>query len=461
MYGTGYPPQDAYGGGYPPVGFAPDPYGQPPNQQMYGTGMPPQGDGSLLPPGFSDPSQQAPAVGFPPQQYANQPTAVGYSDPSMGYAQPPPPQQPQMMQPGYQDPRMMAPPMGYVQPPQPYSQPPPSFQQPPMMQPGYGQPQMGGGYQMAPLSTGRRKALLVGINYKGSTAELRGCINDVRNVKAFLLEKGFVDSPQTMVVLTDDQMDRSRMPTRANMMAAMKWLVTGAASGDSLFFHFSGHGSQVRDTNGDEDDGFDETILPVDFQSAGQIVDDEIHDTVVKAVPLGCRLTAVFDSCHSGTAMDLPYIYDANGMIEGPGGPTMQPPAQQRIDPLQMGLGMMMGGLGGPQALSSLLGGGRMHKKQGRTSRANAAQVISAKATQGDVLMFSGCRDDQTSVDATIAGNATGAMSFAFMETIRKFPSISYQQMLVHMRDIMRGRFKQIVQLSSSHPMDMNQPFAI
>jgi hypothetical protein len=54
--------------------------------------------------------------------------------------------------------------------------------------------------------------------------------------------------------------------------------------GDSLFFHFryriyehvdiSGHGDQVQDRNGDEDDGYDETILPVDYSRAGQIVDD-------------------------------------------------------------------------------------------------------------------------------------------------------------------------------------------
>jgi hypothetical protein len=54
----------------------------------------------------------------------------------------------------------------------------------------------------------------------------------------------------------------------------MRWLVQGAQPNDSLFFHFSGHGGQTEDLDGDEDDGLDETIYPVDFKQAGMIVDD-------------------------------------------------------------------------------------------------------------------------------------------------------------------------------------------
>lgn len=74
--------------------------------------------------------------------------------------------------------------------------------------------------------------------------------------------------------------------------------------------------------------GFDDVIYPVDYKVAGHIVDDEMHDilyepirlnrvklcpvlTGVRVKPLlpGVRLTAIFDSCHSGTALDLPYVY--------------------------------------------------------------------------------------------------------------------------------------------------------
>lgn len=102
---------------------------------------------------------------------------------------------------------------------------------------------------------------------------MKGCINDVRNVAPFLNQRyGF--AYDDMVILTDDQTNPSSRPTRENIIRAMKWLVTGAQPNDSLFFHFSGHGGQTEDLDGDEDDGLDETIYPVDFKKAGMIVDD-------------------------------------------------------------------------------------------------------------------------------------------------------------------------------------------
>lgn len=100
----------------------------------------------------------------------------------------------------------------------------------------------------------------------------------------------------------------------------MQWLVRDARPNDSLFFHCpyrsssvahknaqlnsanfsdSGHGGQTKDTDGDEDDGFDETIYPLDFKQAGQLVDDEMHNIMVRSLPMGCRLTAIFDSVRS------------------------------------------------------------------------------------------------------------------------------------------------------------------
>jgi hypothetical protein len=92
------------------------------------------------------------------------------------------------------------------------------------------------------------------------------------------------------------------------MINAMRWLVQDAKPHDSLFFHYSGHGGQTPDLDGDEVDGLDEVIFPIDFKQSGHIVDDEMHAIMVKPLPPGCRLTAVFDSCHSGTVLDLPFI---------------------------------------------------------------------------------------------------------------------------------------------------------
>jgi hypothetical protein len=79
----------------------------------------------------------------------------------------------------------------------------------------------------------------------------------------------------------------------------MRWLVSDANKHDSLFFHYSGHGSQVRDSNGDEADGYDEVIFPLDYAQTGTIIDDELHDNLVKPLPPGCRLTVRRVSSHA------------------------------------------------------------------------------------------------------------------------------------------------------------------
>jgi hypothetical protein len=85
--------------------------------------------------------------------------------------------------------------------------------------------------------------------------------------------------------------------------------VAGAKAGDCLFFHFSGHGSQQDDRTGLEEDGYNETIVPLDYQTNGMITDDELFDLIAKPLPEGVHLTTIFDSCHSGTVLDLPYIF--------------------------------------------------------------------------------------------------------------------------------------------------------
>jgi len=65
------------------------------------------------------------------------------------------------------------------------------------------------------------------------------------------------------------------------------------------------------DDNNDEEDGYDETLIPCDYASNGQIRDDAIFDTLVQPMPGGVTMTCLMDCCHSGTVMDLPYKYSA------------------------------------------------------------------------------------------------------------------------------------------------------
>jgi metacaspase-1 len=87
--------------------------------------------------------------------------------------------------------------------------------------------------------SGRRKALLIGINYFGQRNQLKGCINDVHHMSTFLCER-YKYRREDMVILTDDQKNPMSQPTKQNIIKAMQWLVKDAMPNDSLFLHFSG-----------------------------------------------------------------------------------------------------------------------------------------------------------------------------------------------------------------------------
>ncbi len=68
-----------------------------------------------------------------------------------------------------------------------------------------------------------------------------------------------------------------------------------------------------RDRDGDEADGYDETLIPLDYMNAGQIKDDDLLRTLVIPMKRGVFVTSVMDCCHSGTVLDLPYVFKADG----------------------------------------------------------------------------------------------------------------------------------------------------
>ncbi|KAM5348907.1 hypothetical protein ACJ41O_008730 [Fusarium nematophilum] len=297
--------------------------------------------------------------------------------------------------------------------------------------------------------TGRRKALLIGINYFGQDGELRGCINDVHNVSAFLVER-YGYKRQDMVILTDDQSNPVMQPTRENIIRAMGWLVSNAQPNDALFLHYSGHGGQVEDEDGDEDDGYDECIYPVDFQNAGHILDDEIHHYVVKPLQQGVRLTAIFDSCHSATVMDLPYVYSTKGVLKEPN--LAKEAASGLFDAFSA---YARGDLAG--AAGSVFG----LAKTAFTGDDAYEKTKETRTSPADVIMWSGSKDDQTSADATINAQATGAMSWAFISAIKANPQQSYVELLNSVRDILETKYTQKPQLSSSHPIDTDLLFVM
>lgn len=160
---------------------------------------------------------------------------------------------------------------------------------------------------MPPPGGPKKKAFICGINYFGTSAQLNGCINDARCMHYFLTQRfGFRE--ENILFMTDDHPDQWRRPTRYNMMNGFTWLMTGLRPGDSLLFHYSGHGSQQRDYTGVEADGLNETLCPLDFRYAGEIIDDELNRILVRPLTQGVKLHAIIDACHSGSVMDLPYM---------------------------------------------------------------------------------------------------------------------------------------------------------
>merc|ERR1719189_2768379 len=116
-----------------------------------------------------------------------------------------------------------------------------------------------------------------------------------------------------------------------------------------------------------------ETILPVDFQHAGMLTDDDMTEIVVRPLPEFVKLTAIFDCCHSGTGLDLPFTYTPRGW------------------------GM----------------------------DTNPYFHIS------DVQLFSGCEDGKTSADvSTRYGESGGAMTSAFCDVLRKHSAVSYVDLM-------------------------------
>jgi len=288
----------------------------------------------------------------------------------------------------------------------------------------------------------------------------------VHNIRGFVTSTyHFPEDAEHMLVLTDDQKDPSKIPTKANMIAAMQWLIQGAQSGDSLFFHYSGHGGCQKDQNGDEVDGQDETLVPCDYETAGQLSDDEIHQTLVATLPVGVRLTAVMDCCHSGSVFDLPYTY---GMKAGDVLYEKDNRKAAIQAALMAGFDLIKGNSAGAFAkgkeaftlfTSAPAGGGAAARPEGGTysTQANAVKI---KTTLADVIQFSGCQDSQTSADATLNGQACGAMSWGLIEAFKeKGLEQTYVELLANVRAKLQGKFSQIPQMSAGHRMNMAVKF--
>lgn len=250
-----------------------------------------------------------------------------------------------------------------------------------------------------------RRALIVGIDYltvPGLT--LGGCVNDAISMRGFLNGK----YGEIRMCVDRDIVPKANggLPTRQNILQGIFWMLENAKSGDKLFWHYSGHGSFAVDTNRDEIDRRDECLVPLDTRKTGYIVDDTLNAILVQHMKPGVTLHVLFDCCHSGTALDLPYVLQSGRHpITGVSTKTIQKP---------------------PKSFKPTI--------------------------CGNVILFSACSDTQYAQEAPAdkTGRSNGAMTRAFLELFGRSGTMpTYGQALRVLRNSV-SRYGQTVQISSN-----------
>ncbi|MSQ47937.1 MAG: caspase family protein [Deltaproteobacteria bacterium] len=263
-----------------------------------------------------------------------------------------------------------------------------------------------------------KKALLIGINrYKIPGADLRGCVNDVENMKDVLTQMyGF--ARKDVAVMTDFA------ATTTAMKAAIGRLVKDARSGDVLLLHYSGHGANVIDASGDEPDRRDEILCPTDLDWHKPLLDDWLRKTFNR-LRSGVSLTVIMDCCHSGS--------NTRALLP-PDAPSIPRFLPNPLDIMESESGRKLRG-----------------KVQGSLRVSTAPKRKKSDVVDADIpeLLVTGCRDTQTSADAYIGGSYNGALTYCLVETLKAAGgNISYHQL--HAGTIKRlkdGGYDQVPQL--------------
>lgn len=250
----------------------------------------------------------------------------------------------------------------------------------------------------------RKRALLIGLNYPlDASARLNGCCNDVKNMTKYLTTTCGFKSAQ-IDALTDEDIRNAPKVSRDGLVDALYNLCISSWKEDLelAVFHYSGHGSQARDLNGDEKDGMDEGIVPMDYLVKGLILDEFLLGIFLKFNPK-TKIICVFDCCHSGSILDLPYAYDDSKPVD------------------------------------------------------SGVRVVKPLVNVPSIYCISGCRDDQTSADASDdMGQGAGAMTNALLKIIGGKPGVSLLQLQVDLNKSLSTRgFSQRSLLTTSKPIGL------
>ncbi len=268
-----------------------------------------------------------------------------------------------------------------------------------------------------------RKALLVGLNrYPDPPNNLKGCINDVLQTSKILQEVYGFDDARQVRMLADER------ATTPAIVERLRWLVAGACPGDVLVFHYSGHGSQVRDRHGDElNDGLDEIICPYDLDWDDPFTDDDIGQ-LLAGLADGVQLTVILDCCHAGTGLRVNAWQGSPIRVK-----TIVPPPDilHRVNPRIEDWGENR----------------RLTMTAGRQTL--GVRRFAARAAAQGAILLAACRDNQVSADAWIDGDFHGAFTYFLWKAAGEAGfAVNYKDLILRVRhDLRSAGYDQVPQL--------------
>lgn len=238
-------------------------------------------------------------------------------------------------------------------------------------------------------------SLHIGLNavspshYGGWSGELCACEFDAKDMAAIAQSR----SMKSTLLLTADA-------TRAKVLDAVRSAAGALKAGDLFFLSYSGHGGQVPDVTGDEDDKQDETWCLYD----GQLIDDELYYELSRFAA-GVRVLVLSDSCHSGSVIrDVPPTV---AIV-----PTAQPPQRPKLMPRSVALRTYRDNQAFYDKLQrdvAAAAGGKIVDPDAALAHVAASGRLSAivKKFKPSVILISGCQDNQTSMDGQHNGAFT------------------------------------------------------
>ncbi len=291
---------------------------------------------------------------------------------------------------------------------------------------------------------------MVGIN-DYAERPLKGCVNDTILMRDFLKTQRGVPADQL-------RLHSNAESTRAAIVDGLAWLAAPDADSDTpsvRLFHFAGHGIQQADENGDEPDGSDECLLPIDHTSAGVLTDDVLSELYSRFPPT-TQLVLLIDSCHSGT------IHKGFGKDIRYRTMPIAPPEYKKIVAAKTAFQKVQLNhvVTKIQAIATREASAEeLEKAAQELIAAVQKQSFGKPQSHENVILLAACKPEQTAADANFGGTYHGAMTFFLNLALQGGQGITYQALAEQLRrEMYDNKFAQVPQLEGDATL-LERPF--